>query len=57
MILACENLNVIVYNRTVVVITVEPHVSDHPKCEDLLVAYENRIAGGFFREEVRTHLL
>ena len=27
------------YNRTVYVITVEPLVSDHPKCEDFLVGY------------------
>lgn len=28
---------------------VEPPVSDHPKYEDLVFAYENRPAGGLFR--------
>ena len=35
--------------------TVEPPVSDHPKCQDLeelVVAYESQTRGGLFREHV-----
>ena len=37
--------------------TVEPPVSDYPRCEDLVVAYFNRTTGCLFREDVRIHLL
>ena len=37
--------------------TIEPHVSDHTKCKDLVVAYKNRTTGGLFQEEVRVNLL
>ena len=37
--------------------TVKPPTSKHPKCEDLVVAYENRTTGGLFRVEVLTFLL
>ena len=43
--------------------TIEPPVSDHPKCKDLVVAYgrwsayKNRTTGRLSEEEVRVHLL
>ena len=35
----------------------EPPVSDHPKYQDLVVAYESRATWGLFRDEVHTNLL
>ena len=37
--------------------TVEPPVSDYPKCKVLVVAYKNQTTGRLFLEEVRAHLL
>ena len=36
--------------------TAKPPVSDHPKCEDLVVACENRTTRDSFLEKDRTHL-
>ena len=32
--------------------TVEPPVSDHPTCQDLVVAYESQTRRGLYREQV-----
>ena len=40
----------------IIINTVEPPVSDHPKCDDLVVAYENQTSG-LLREKFPTHLL
>ena len=37
--------------------TVEPPVSDHPSCEELVVPFESSTAGSILRGQVRTHLL
>ena len=34
----------------------KPRVSDHPKCEDLVVAFKVQTTEGLFRIGVRTHL-
>ena len=36
---------------------VEPPISDHPRCKDLVVAYKNRTTGVFFWEDVQTRIL
>ena len=37
--------------------TVEPPVSDQPKCKDLGVVFDKRTTRALFREDARTHLL
>ena len=34
----------------------KPRVSEHPKCEDLVVAFKVQTTEGLFRIGVRTHL-
>ena len=36
---------------------VQRHINDHPKLEELVVAYESRTAGGLSRRDVWTHLI
>ena len=36
---------------------VQHHINDHPKLEELVVAYESRTAGGLLRRDVWTHLI
>ena len=36
---------------------VQRHINDHPKLEELVVAYESRTAGGLLRRDIWTHLI
>ena len=51
------------YNKRSEISTVEPSVSNHPKCKDLVIAYgrwslpiKNQSTGGLFQEDVQAHL-
>ena len=51
------------YNNRSEISTVEPSVSNHPKCKDLVIAYgrwslpiKNQTTGGLFQEDVQANL-